>query len=281
MRVLDIRLRPPSRGFLAQHLYTQHERTAELIRGLGMEPPASLRERSMERLLAEMAAAGVERAVVVGRHAPAPWGGVTNDDVAAIVREHPDLFLGIGSVDVCDVAGALREIDRTDHELGFVGLAIDSTNAREPMLPDDRRLAPLYERCLALDWPLVVTMSHQVGSDIGWGHPVSIDRMAAQWPALPIVVAHASWPYVREALAVAHRRPNVYLVPDIYLPTMPGGIEYVQAANLFLGDRLIFGSTYPIGPHADMVRLCAALPFRPDVRDKFFYDNASARRALP
>jgi predicted TIM-barrel fold metal-dependent hydrolase len=275
MRVLDFRLRPPSRGFLDLHLYTRRDRSAAVTRGLGLEPAPSFLRASLDLLLAELEAAGVERAVVVGRHAAPPWGGVSNDDVAAIVREQPGRFLGMGSVDLGDPAGAVREIDRMAQELGFVGLAVDPANAREPLFPDDRRLAPIYERCLRYGWPVMVTMSHQVGTDVSHGHPVTIDRMAAQWPDLPIVVAHACWPYVREALGVAHRRANVYLLPDFYMPTAPGGVEYAQAANLFLADQLIFGSGYPIGPHADLVRLCAALPWQPEARDKFFYGNAA------
>jgi hypothetical protein len=54
---------------------------------------------------------------------------------------------------------------------------------------------------------------------------------------------------VQQALGVAFRYENVHLVPDMYL-FQPGHAAWVQAANSFLGEQLLFGSSYPSGPSA-------------------------------
>ena len=49
---------------------------------------------------------------------------VTNDRIAAIVAEHPDRFVGIGTVPLQDIDAALEELVRGASELGFRGVEI-------------------------------------------------------------------------------------------------------------------------------------------------------------
>ena len=96
---------------------------------------------------------------------------------------------------------------------------------------------------------LALTSSiYYVGPDMSYCMPVHIQRVAMQFPQVPIVVPHAFWPWVTEGCGVAFQNSNVYLVPDFYgyIPNSPGAEEYVKAANYYLGYRLLFASSYPI-----------------------------------
>ena len=271
---IDFRVRPPYKGFLAMHFFTDRERTSRITRQLGMAPARSMLEASMELFLGEMGEAGIAAAVVAGRKAVPPWASVDNQDVADLVREHPGKFYGYAGVDLTSRESARRDLEEAT-ELGLVGVSLDPGFAPEPMCPDHRRLYPVYERCLELRLPVMITASHHAGPETSWGDPMYIDRVANDFPTLPIVVAHGCWPYVMQVLAVAHKHRNVYIAPDFYMVNMPGALDYVRAANFYLEDRFLFATSYPFGPLVDTVREFKALPFTERALGKALHDNAA------
>ena len=60
-------------------------------------------------------------------------------------------------------------------------------------------------------------MSCLVGPYLDDAHPELIDHVATDFPDLNIVIQHAGWPYVREAIGLAYKQPNIYLVPSQYV----------------------------------------------------------------
>jgi hypothetical protein len=101
--------------------------------------------------------------------------------------------------------------------------------------------------------------------------------VAAAFPKLRIVAYHGYWPNVQQLVGVAFRHENVFLVPDMYL-FLPGSEVVVQAANGFLGEQLLFGSSYPFRPIGQSVEDAQRLGFKDAVLEKFFAGNA--RRVL-
>ena len=49
-----------------------------------------------------------------------------NDDIASVVGEHPDRFVGLGTVPMQDASLAVRELERCVKELGLAGIEIGS-----------------------------------------------------------------------------------------------------------------------------------------------------------
>ena len=94
------------------------------------------------------------------------------------------------------------------------------------------------------------------------------------FPDLPLVVYHGYWPNVHQAIGLAFRYENVHLVPDMYL-FQPGKDAYVQAANQFLGDQLLFGSSYPFRPIRQSIDDFVALGFDDAVLPRLLHDNAA------
>lgn len=271
--IVDFRVRPPFSGYLQAHLYRDRERTARISRAHGHEPPPALATASWEAFLGELDASGVDVAVIVGRHAAPAYGGVRNEDIARLVRGGGGRFVGFASVDVASPTAA-DDLERAVRELGLVGLALDPGFAQHPVYPDDPLLEPLYERCQRLAVPAMITVSGNAGPDIGYGNPVHVDRLAARYPDLQIVVAHGGWPWVLEMLGVAFRRLNVWISPDQYAVNLPGSQHYAEAANGFLRDRLLFGSSYPFLPLDGALASYRALPFRPEALERVLGGNA-------
>ena len=76
--------------------------------------------------------------------------------------------------------------------------------------------------------------------------------VARTFPDLPIVCCHGFYPRVAEILAVAFRNENVFVSPDMYMFS-PGGRLYLEAANGFLQDQYLFGTSYPFRAMAQSV----------------------------
>ena len=278
MPVIDFRLRPPLRGFLDMIMYANPERTARATRMHGFEPAPSATQRSIDLLIAEMDAAGVTTGVVVGRVA-GRFGSVSNEDVQAICEAYPGRFVGIASIDPASRKKAVVAIDDAAAR-GFRAINIEPASYAEAMLADDRRLYPIYAHCEDRGLPVLIMAGGSAGPDLSYTVPVHLDRVAADFPDLKIVVTHGGWPWVHEMLHIAYRRPNVYLSPDQYLAGMPGMRDWIDAANGFLADRFLYGSSYPFTPVKEYAAWFRGLPFRPEVMDRLMYRNAAGLLGL-
>jgi len=73
---------------------------------------------------------------------------------------------------------------------------------------------------------------------------------------------------------VAFRYDTISVVPDMY-QFLPGSEVFVQAANGFMGDQLLFGSSYPFRPIRQSIDDFLVLGFRGKVLDKLLYGNAA------
>ncbi|MGH3495348.1 MAG: amidohydrolase family protein, partial [Sciscionella sp.] len=75
--------------------------------------------------------------------------------------------------------------------------------------------------------------------------PMLVDDVAVDFPELRIILAHPSFPWQEEALAVATHKPTVYIdlsgwSPKYFPPLL------VRYANTLLKDKVLFGSDYPV-----------------------------------
>ena len=272
--IVDFRVRPPFGGYLSTHMYRDRPRTARMARELGHKPPAALADADWKTFLGEFQASGVDVAVVPGRRAGPSHGDVPNEDIARMVSEGGGRIVGFAAVKE-ESPEAANELEKAVREMGLIGLALDPGFADHPHYADDPMLRPLYERCRELKVPVMITISGNAGPDITYGDPVRVDRVAAAYPDLQIVVAHGGWPWVPQMLGVAYRRPNVWISPDQYVVNMPGSRDFVDAANGFLRDRLLFGSSYPFLPMAGALESYRAQPFRPEVLEGVLGGNAA------
>ncbi|WP_028033939.1 amidohydrolase family protein [Chelativorans sp. J32] len=279
MRIFDCRLRPPFGEFLTTSYFTDVPRITRMAAEMGLEAPASLAEASMELLFTEMDAAGVGMGLAAGRISPG-LGNVSNASVRELCRLWPDRFVGLAVVDPGKAAEASAEIDRAMRD-GFKGALIEPGLLGNALAIDDRRIYPFYSHCEDAGIPLFIMAGGNAGPDLSFTNPEHLDRVAADFPRLKLVSLHGSWPWVLQILHVCLRRQNVYLCPDMYLAgRMPGFEEYVRAANGFLSDRLLFGSSYPVLALDRAVKSVQQIGFRPEVLERIFFRNAAALLGL-
>lgn len=273
MTIIDFRLRPPLAGFLNMALYAETERRDGITRIHGFEPAPSVREKSMPLLLQEMDQAGVTMGVIIGRNS-GRYGSLSNDDVAKMVADYPGRFVGTASIDPSNRKTASGQITKAIKD-GFRAINIEPGSYPLPLMVDDRRLYPIYAQCEDANIPVIIMAGGSAGPDLSYTEPVHLDRVAADFPDLKIVVSHGGWPWVHQVLHIAFRRPNIYLSPDQYLANLPGSDDYIRAADGFLADRFLYASSYPFTPVTGYAAWFKKLPIRPESMEKILYRNAA------
>jgi predicted TIM-barrel fold metal-dependent hydrolase len=175
---------------------------------------------------------------------------LSNELVAAAVRDYPDAFIGFGSVDPHKGKRAVEELDSIK-QLGLKGVKLHPS--LQAFDPSDEQWWPLYGRCQELG---LACLFHTGTSGIGAGQPggqgvridfarpILLDPVAAAFPELQVIAAHFGYPWHVEMLAIALHKTNVWI--DIsgwaprYIPS-----EVVREMKGRLQDRFLFGSDYP------------------------------------
>jgi len=210
-----------------------------------------------------------------------PGVRVGNDELAAVAATAPDRLIAIASVDPIDIGvdNAVAEATRAVKVLGHKGINIDAGFYAEPLKAHDDRLLPLYERCQTLGVPAFV-MSGPTTPDLTFNDPFAIDIVAKTFPKLKIICCHGFYPRVADIITVAFRNENVFVSPDMYT-FAPGGGLYVEAANGFMKNQFLFGSSYPFRPMKQGVEDFQALGLSEEAYEAATYKNAELLFGVP
>jgi len=270
-------VRPPAGNFPHIDIFPKAGQERSANWGWYSKLPPSVGARSMTLLLEEMRSCGVEYGVVWGRADMLPAQSVPHSEVADILKQHKDVFIaGFGGITLRDgLRAALAEVDSAK-QLGLKGVTVEPGWSGLPgRRANDPMLYPIYDLCQDLGLILAVTASVRMGEDISYCNPDACDKVAGDFPRLPMVISHAFWPWVEESCGVAFRRPNIHLLPDLYGWSSAGYTKWIEAANTYLADRTIFGSAYPLMGTQDIVEAYRRLPYREGVLEKVLYTNAA------
>jgi hypothetical protein len=235
-------------------------------------------QKSVDLFFQEMDNAGVDKGILVGRQAG--HRVVSNDDIAELRGQYPGRFpFAIAGINGIDVPAAVREVERTVTGMGFNGIAVDPGWYDPPMYVDDPRLYPIYARCAERMGVLYLTCSLMQGPDISYAEPWRIQRVANDFPTLQIVVVHGAFPYTSEMLGVMIANAplgNLWVLPDFFqfIPGFPGAQDWVEAANHYLGDRILYASSYPVRPLQQSLDEFRRFSYKPDVLENLLAKNA-------
>ncbi|MFI9813861.1 amidohydrolase family protein [Saccharothrix variisporea] len=209
-------------------------------------------------------------------HPPIP-----NEEVAQACAEHADTLIPFASVDPWRGRAAARTARRLVEEHGVRGFKFHPS--LQGFAPNDPLAYPLYEVIEELGVPaLFHTGQTGIGAGVPGGggirlkysDPMLVDDVAVDFPELRIILAHPSFPWQDEALAVATHKPHVHIdlsgwSPKYFPP------QLVRYANSLLQDKVLFGSDYPVITPDRWLADFAELDVKPEVRRKILKDNAA------
>ena len=279
--IIDARVRPPYKSFQLVLASAPGARPSVKRSPLisGYEPPQSMVQKSPELFIAEMDEAGVDKGILVGRQAAHRI--VSNDDIAELRDRYPDRFpVALAGINGSDLAAAVEEIERTIKGMRFKGIAIDPGWWVPPLYVDDKRIHPIYAKCAELGGVLYLTCSLMQGPDISYAEPARIQRVANDFPTLKIVVVHGAFPFTNEMLGVMIANSalgNLWVLPDFFqfIPGFAGAHDWVDAANHYLDDRILYASSYPVRPLKQSLEEFGRFSYESDVLENLLARNAA------
>lgn len=279
--IIDARVRPPFRSLA--HVLAPAPRSRPPVKRSplvgGYERPPSMVQKSFDLFMKEMDDAGVDKGILVGRQAGHRI--VSNDDIAELRDTHPDRFpVAIAGVDGSNVEAALHEVERAITGMGFKGIAMDPGWSVPPLYVDDKSLYPIYSKCSDLGGVLYLTCSLMQGPDISYAEPVRIQRVANDFPTLQIVVVHGAFPFTNEMLGVMIANAslgNLWVAPDFFqfIPGFAGAQDWVDAANYYMGDRMLYASSYPVRPLKQSLEEFRRFSYKSEVLENILAKNVA------
>jgi predicted TIM-barrel fold metal-dependent hydrolase len=218
--------------------------------------------------------------VDTGGTRPQRPGAVSNDEMIEAAARHADVFIPFVMIDVW------REHAGADEAKRLIDAGARGFKFHPPSggyYANDQRLYELYEVIAAAKVPaLFHTGQTAVGQGAGagggvrlkYGNPMYLDDVAVDFPDMPIIMAHPSFPWQEEALAIALHKAQVYIdlsgwSPKYFPPLL------VQYANTLLKNKVLFGSDHPMITVDRWIADFEAAAFRDEVRPLILKDNAA------
>jgi hypothetical protein len=200
--------------------------------------------------------------------------------IAQFAADNADVAIAFASIDPTRGPEAVREAKRLVSSGVVHGLKLHPP--LQQFFPNDPVAYPLYEVFAEARLPVLFHTGHSGigtgtpgggGVRLKYGHPMPIDDVAVDFPDMPIIMAHPSFPWQDEAISVCLHKPTVYIdlsgwSPKYFAPNL------VQYANTLLKHKVLFGSDYPwITPDRWLADLDKTA-IKADVRPLILKENA-------
>lgn len=205
---------------------------------------------------------------------------ISNEEIAEGAARHSGVLIPFASVDPAKGMQGVRELRRLVDEFGMRGAKFHPS--LQAFAPNDRSAYPMFAELESLGVPAVFhTGQTGIGAGLRGGggirlsysNPMLLDDVAVDFPDLTIIMAHPSFPWQDEALAVATHKSNVYIDLSGWSPKyFPA--QLVQYVNSLLQDKVLFGSDYPLISPDRWLADFDALQIKPAVREKVVKLNA-------
>jgi predicted TIM-barrel fold metal-dependent hydrolase len=204
---------------------------------------------------------------------------IPNQEVMALAAENADIMIAFSSVDPMRGAEAVAEAQR------LIAAGARGFKLHPPIQQfqaNDRAVYPFYEVINAARLPVIFHTGHSGigtgmrgggGIRLKYGNPMDIDDVAVDFPDMPIILAHPSFPWQDEALSVCLHKRQVFIdlsgwSPKYFPPSL------VQYANTLLRHKMLFGSDFPFITPERWLADFEKLPIRDDVRPLILKENA-------
>jgi uncharacterized protein len=203
-----------------------------------------------------------------------------NEEVAELAAQNSDVLIPFASIDPAKGKLGAREARRLVQDFGIRGFKFHPS--MQGFYPNDRSAYVLYEAIAEAGVPaLFHTGQTGVGAGMPGGNgihlkysnPLYLDDVAIDFPEMPIILAHPSFPWQEEALAVATHKPNVFIDLSGWSPKYFPKI-LVQYANSLLKHKVLFGSDWPVITPDRWLADFDKIEIRPEVRPLILKENA-------
>lgn len=276
MMIIDAHVHP---GFLSRFKLSEEE----LIYRQNMMGLYKTDEIEIDVWKAMAEAAGIDKLFLLPLDLTATKGGCvgSNEEVAQLVSDYPDRFIGFASVDpyredACEV------LEKAFTDLKLEGLKLHPS--KQQFFPNEGSMFRIYELCVKYDKPIIfhAGVSMEPGTLVKYAHPLVFEEVAVRFPKLRMCLAHFGWPWVKEVCMLMLKYRNVYTDTALLYFDNPKEF-YAQCFSVDMGphwiDRslrhqIMFGSDEPRLEQLRMIRAIRELDMRETTKDMILGENA-------
>lgn len=232
----------------------------------------------LEEEIRRMEAAGIDKGLLV-----ATTGGWEGSDIFfekpverihQVVREHPQRFKGIVGINPSRILPMLGRLERAVRELGFVGAHLYPHWFGEA--PDHRIYYPFYAKCAELGVPIQIQIGHSAQQFLPTvARPMTLDRVAIDFPELAIIGIHIGYPWTEEAISVCWKHPNVFLGCDAHYPKFwePSFVRFIDSRRGC--DKVLFGTDWPVVDFERGIEELESLGLKEEHKERLLWKNAA------
>ena len=201
--------------------------------------------------------------------------GVGGEVSRKALTEHPDRFVGQGSVDPNTGMEGIREMVRQYEAFGVSSFGAFNAGFNPQVGINDAKMYPIYAKCVELDVPIFSCVGVPGPRFPMWPQKVElIDQVMYDFPELVFVTRHGCEPWEDLAIKLMLKWPNLYYSTTAFAPKFyPKSI--IDYANSRGSHKIIYGGYFPMGLSLDRIMDdMQGLALKDDVWPKFLRDNA-------
>lgn len=206
---------------------------------------------------------------------------IPNEEVAEAAQANPDVFIPFASIDPAKGKMGAREARRLINDYGVKGFKFHPST--QEFYPNDRKAYVLYE-AIAEAGAIALFHTGQTGVGAGtkggggirlkYSNPMFVDDVAVDFPEMPIILAHPSFPWQDEALSIATHKAQVYIDLSGWSPKYFSA-NLIQYANSLLKHKVLFGTDYPVFTPDRWLADFEKVNIKPEVRPLIMKENAA------
>ncbi|MCC7412507.1 MAG: amidohydrolase family protein [Gammaproteobacteria bacterium] len=204
-------------------------------------------------------------------------------EVVEAVRDRPRIgviagisYLNYRERDLREVADYLRE--------GLVkGLKLYP--GYEPFYPYDSRCRVIYDLAMEFDVPVMIHAgdTYTPRAKVRYAHPLNVDDVAVDNPALKLVICHLGNPWIRDCMEVVYKNSNVYAdVSGLVLGHFEDRFEQymlgqIREMILYAGEPryLLYGTDWPISSMETYLKFMNGLGLTDEALEHIMWKNAA------
>ena len=191
------------------------------------------------------------------------------------LKDHPDRFVGQGSVDPNRGMDGIRDMVRQYEELGVRSFGAFNCGYNPQVAIDDAKMYPIYAKCVELDVPIFSCVGVPGPRFPLWPQKVElIDQVMYDFPELVFVMRHGAEPWEELAVKLMLKWPNLYYSTTAFAPKYYPK-EVMDYANSRGADKVMYGGYFPMGLSLERIMSdMQHLELKDEVWPKFLRENA-------
>ncbi len=200
------------------------------------------------------AARPVDTSIVLGFKSDYLDAEISNDEVAAYVRAHPDKLIGFAGIDPAHPKEAIAELKRAKAELGMRGVAV--APAAQDVHPTNSQAMVVYGEIADAGLPVLFHTGLQITAwtKLEYARPVLLDEVARELPQLKMVIAHMGYPWASETIVLLAKHANVFAEISGLLRQPWQAYQALLSAHQYgVTHKLLFGSGFPENSPSDCI----------------------------